>query len=107
MNQRLNLALLLLGAGIFVTLGDITLFHWARNNHWIHLALGLALNVVGITFYALTLRIESIGVATAIFLGINILAVSLAGFIFFSESIHLRGAIGMILIAFAIFLIEI
>ena len=106
-NTRLTMALLLLGAGVFVTRGDLVLFQWARSNYMSYLVLGLSLNLVGIFFYAQTLRFESVGVATAAFLGLNIFAVAFAGFLFFGESLNLRGTVGMVLIAFSIFLIEI
>jgi len=93
-------------AGIFVTIGDVILFQWARGSALYHLILGLGFNVIGIVFYAQTLRLESIGIATAAFLGLNILAVTLVGLFIFGETIRARGVIGMALIAFSIFLIE-
>lgn len=106
-DTRLTLAALLFLAGIFVTIGDVILFQWARENSFVYLAFGLLFNVAGITFYAQTLKLESLGLATAMFLGLNILAVTLAGCFIFGEKIPLRSALGMGLIAVSIFLIEI
>jgi multidrug transporter EmrE-like cation transporter len=106
-NTKLVLATLLFMAGVFVTIGDVILFQWARENNFVHLIFGLLFNVAGITFYAQALKFESLGLATAMFLGLNILAVTLAGCFIFGERIPLKGVLGMGLIAISIFLIEI
>ncbi|MAF50812.1 MAG: hypothetical protein CMH64_01850 [Nanoarchaeota archaeon] len=102
----MNLITLLIGAGIFVTFGDLVLAQWARENHLPFLFLGLFLNLIGIVFYANTLKLESIGIATAIFLGINILAVSLGSYFVFNETISLKNTLGMGLIVLSILMIE-
>jgi len=103
----MNLITLFAGAGLFVTIGDLMLAQWARTSYWVLLVLGLSLNVIGLIFYANTLRLESVGIATAIFLGINILAVTLGGYFFLNQSISFRGVIGLLLLASAITIIEI
>ncbi len=103
----MNPITLLIGAGIFVTAGDLFLAGWARVNYIGYLVAGLLLNLTGIVFYAFSLRAEIIGIATAIFLGLNIFAVSLGAYFLFDESIPLRGAIGISLIIISIMLMEV
>ena len=103
----MNSAMLLVGAGISVTIGDLILAGWARTSNWNLLIIGLLLNVVGIIFYANTLKFESVGLATAIFLGINIIAVTLGGYFFLNQSLNLRESLGILLLGIAIVIIEI
>ena len=103
----MNLLILFTLAGLGVTTGDVLLGHWARTSNWIFLVIGLVLNVIGILFYANTLSFRSVGIATAIFLAINIIAVSIAGVIFFREQFSVMQFIGIGLIVVAIMLIEI
>lgn len=102
----MNSITLFAGAGFFVTIGDLVLAQWARTTNWTLLVLGLMLNIIGIAFYANTLRLESVGIATAIFLGINIIAVTLGGYFFLNESLTLRESGGLLLLGIAITIIE-
>ena len=99
--------LLLSAAGLCVTVGDLALAIWARTNSSFYLILGLILNLIGILFYAQTLRLDNIGVATAIFLGLNILAVTIGGFFLFHESLNLRKVLALFLLVISILLLEI
>ena len=95
------------GAGLFVTIGDLILAQWARTSNWILLVLGLLLNIIGIGFYAQTLKLQSVGLATAIFLGINIIAVTIGGYFFLNQSVTLKEFLGVLVLASAILIIEI
>ena len=97
--------MLLIGAGIFVTAGDLVLARWAMNGSG--LWLGLALNLVGIMFYAQTLRLESVGVATALFLGVNIAAVALGGYVVFGDALTRNSMLGIGLMVLSIVLMEV
>jgi multidrug transporter EmrE-like cation transporter len=103
----MNLTTLFTLAGLGVTTGDLLLGHWARTSNWIFLVIGLIFNVIGILFYANTLTLRSVGIATAIFLAINITAVSITGMIFFREDVSILQFVGIGLIVLAIVLIEI
>jgi multidrug transporter EmrE-like cation transporter len=103
----MNIITLFASAGFFVTAGDLVLAQWARTSNWILLIIGLLLNVVGIGFYANTLRLESVGLATAIFLGINIIAVTLGGYFFLNQNLTFRQSTGLLLLGFAIIIIEV
>jgi multidrug transporter EmrE-like cation transporter len=102
----MNQIILFLGAGLFVTIGDLILAQWARTSNWILLVTGLILNLVGIGFYAQTLKLESVGLATAIFLGINVVAVALGGYFFLRQSITIKEFAGLGLMMLAIMVIE-
>ncbi|MBW3021133.1 EamA family transporter [Candidatus Woesearchaeota archaeon] len=103
----MNSSLLFIGAGIGVTVGDVLLCNWVRQNNNLFLFLGLLFNVIGILFYAQTLRFESIGVATSIFLAINIVAVTLAGLVLFGERISWSQGSGILMVIISIILMEI
>ena len=103
----MNGLFLLTSAGVFVTLGDLALAYWARVGQIPFILLGLLLNLLGILFYSQTLRRESVGIATAIFLGFNILAVTLGGVFLFDENIGLSRMFGLLTLAGSIIFIEV
>ena len=103
----MNLPILFALAGLGVTTGDILLGYWARTSNWVFLVIGLVFNIIGILFYANTLSLRGVGIATAIFLAINIAAVSIAGMIFFREQFSILQLTGIGLIIVSIVLIEI
>ncbi len=103
----MNLITLFAGAGLFVTAGDLILAQWARTSNWSLLAIGLVLNLLGIVCYANTLRFTGVGIATAIFLGVNILAVALGGMLFFRETLSFRTIAGLVFLLTAIVLVEV
>lgn len=97
---------LLLVAGVVVAAGDLALAYWSRAGALPFLVAGLALNLVGIGGYALTLRLENVGVATGVFLGLNILAVTLGGVVLLGENLSAPRAILLAVLAASIVAIE-
>ena len=93
-------------AGVLCTCGDISLAYWARQSTSLALLIGLGLNLAGISSYAFALTLEQVGIATALFLGFNILALSLAGFLVFSETPSPLQLVGLLLLIGSIILIE-
>ncbi len=104
---RMNTINLLIMAGILVTLGDFALAHWARVGQILFVLLGVVLNLFGILLYAQTLNLESIGIATGIFLGFNILAVTLGGIFLFGENVNLIRILGLLTLTGSIIFIEV
>ena len=104
---KMNAINLLVMAGILVTLGDLALAHWARAGQILFVLFGGVLNLFGILLYAQTLNLESIGIATGIFLGFNILAVTLGGIFLFGESISLVRILGLLILIGSIIFIEV
>jgi small multidrug resistance pump len=103
----MNIITLLIGAGILVTGGDLMLAEWALHQNPLWLLAGLALNLFGIILYAISLQYHQIGAATAIFLGLNIVAITLGGLLIFGQRISLRHAISILMIIVSIGVIEI
>lgn len=94
-------------AGALVTIGDLALAHWARAGPILFGLLGVAFNIGGILLYAHTLQMESVGVATAVFLGINILAVTLGGIFLFGEQLSAARIVGLFVLTVALVFVEI
>lgn len=103
----MKLATILIIAGLFVTCGDIALALWAKQSKIYLFVIGILLNLAGLLFYAQSLRLESVGVATALFLGINILAVTLIGAFVFKEGLPFKQICGLIVLVLAIVVLEI
>lgn len=103
----MNIVTLFVFAGLGVTIGDLILCYWAKTGNLPSLILGLLFNIIGIIFYANTLKLETVGIATTIFLASNIVAVTVLGILFYNESVSWMQVGGIVLILFAIVLIEI
>ena len=103
----MNALYILMGVGALYTIGDLALGYWARGNSLAYLVAGLAINFIGIVAYALTLRFESIGVATAVLLGLNIFAVTVASAVMFSEPLTIMRSIGLVILVSGIIFVEI
>ncbi len=103
----MKLATILLIAGLCVTSGDIVLALWAKQSKSYLFLIGMLLNILGIIVYAQSLRLESVGIATALFLGINILAVTVMGMIVFKEMLNIKQVLGLVGMVLAMVMIEI
>ena len=103
----MNAIYLLAAAGALMASGDIALAAWARSGHAWALGIGLLLNMAGILAYAHTLGAENIGAATAVLLGLNIVAVAAMGFLLFGQSMSLMRMAGMVFLTGSIIFIEI
>ncbi|PIZ51762.1 hypothetical protein COY27_02465 [Candidatus Woesearchaeota archaeon CG_4_10_14_0_2_um_filter_33_13] len=103
----MKLTTILIIAGLCVTSGDIVLALWAKQSRIYLFIIGILLNLAGLMVYAQSLRLESVGVATALFLGINILAVTIMGAIFLKESLHLKQIFGLAGLVVAMIILEI
>ncbi|MFA6460872.1 MAG: EamA family transporter [Candidatus Woesearchaeota archaeon] len=103
----MKLATILLIAGLCVTSGDIVLALWAKQSKAYLFLIGMLLNVAGIIVYAQSLRLESVGIATAMFLGINILAVTIMGMFVFKEMLNLKQALGLAGMVLAMVVLEV
>lgn len=103
----MNAITLLAMAGAIVTLGDLALAYSARAGQMLFVLLGVGLNVIGILIYAQTLSMESVGVATAVFLGINILAVTAGGILLFGDKISVARILGLLMLTSSMIFIEV
>lgn len=103
----MNTISLLVTAGIVVTIGDLVLAQWARSHQILFLIIGLLLNLIGIFAYANALQSEQIGIATALFLGFNILAVTLGGILIFSDRISILRAVSLFFLFCSIIFVEV
>jgi len=103
----MNVLYTLIIAGILVAIGDVALAQWSRLEEAQFLLLGLVFNLVGILLYAQTLSVEHIGIATALFLGLNIGAVTLSGIFLFNESLSSGKIFSLLTLLLGIILIEV
>lgn len=98
---------LLAAAGTLMALGDIALAAWSKEGQMHLIAAGLLLNIIGIIAYACTLGVGSVGAATAVMLGLNILMVAIFGYLFFGQALGAARALAMIMLVASIFFIEV
>ena len=103
----MNTIYILAMAAVPVTAGDLVLAHWARTNQFPFVVVGLVLNLIGIIIYSQALHTENIAVATAIFLGLNIFAVSLGSIFLFRESLSLPRGIGLLFLLISMIIVEV
>lgn len=105
--MTMNTIQLLIIAGTFATVGDLTLASAVRHNNLFSLILGLILNLVGIIFYSRTLGVENAGIATAIFLGLNIAIVTIGSIFLFNERLSIGRISGLITLVIGLVMIEV
>jgi len=103
----MKLATILLIAGLCVTSGDVVLALWAKQSKFYLFLIGMLLNIAGVIVYAQSLRMEAVGIATAMFLGINIVAVTIMGMFLFKQFLSWKQIVGMIGMVAAMVIIEI
>jgi multidrug transporter EmrE-like cation transporter len=98
--------LLLVIAGVLVSVGDFAFVKWMVGKNANFLLVGILLNIIGILFYAQTLSSEELGISTAAFLGVNIFLTSLGGKFLFKQDLGSGQIIGLIILLFGLILIE-
>ncbi|MFH1173922.1 MAG: hypothetical protein V1725_02210 [archaeon] len=96
----------ILAAGLLVALGDVLFVIWARQGQPLAFVIGLLLNIAGILCYAQSMRTLSAGVATTVYLGLNIVLVSIAG-LTLGDHIKASGLLGMAAVAVGIVLLQV
>jgi multidrug transporter EmrE-like cation transporter len=92
--------------GILLTLGDIALKKWAVDNLYFYYGLWLFLYLIGIIFFAMTLRSKNLAVANIILLAVNIVSLTLVSYFYFKEELTLTQLIGIVLATIGIVLVE-
>ena len=103
----MNTIYLLTTAGTLMGFGDLALAAWSRGGQAYFIVAGLLLNLLGIVAYAHTLSAENKGVATAMSLGLNILAITILSAAVFGQSLSVARTLGMFVLATSIIFIEV
>jgi len=99
-------AILLLGGGIFLTLGDIVFKYYAgHHNLWLY-GFGLLLYVAGLIPLIESYKYSNIEVASALLVLFNIIILAIVGWLFFKENIGWLEILGLIFACVAIVLLE-
>lgn len=103
----MNIAIiLLLIGGIVFTLGDLIMKKWALTNSHLFYLIGMGLYIVGLAFLAQSYKYKHIGIASAIIVLINIIALSLVSYFYFKETLSLAHIFGLVLGMISILIIE-
>lgn len=86
---------------------DVLFKKWSlgSKNYW--LIIGLAVYMIGTTFWAYSLKYGNLSKAISIFAVLNLIILVLIGVLFFKEDLSLTNKIGIILGIIGIILIEI
>nr|MDD3720660.1 EamA family transporter [Candidatus Gracilibacteria bacterium] len=104
--MKYKLLLLLILGGGFLTLGDIFLKKWALDNTIFMYAFSMILYLVGINFFALTLKESNLAIASTILVTANTVILVIVSYFYFKEKFTLLQAIGIILSVFGVILLE-
>lgn len=86
---------------------DILFKKWSLTSKNTLLAIGLALYFVGIAFWAISIKFELLSKAVSVFTILNMIAVVLAGVLYFKEDLSIINKIGIALGILSVVLIEI
>lgn len=90
---------LLLIAAIMEISGDLSLKWWAETDRWLGFGIGLVLYSLALIIFAVLLRRAELAVIFALWVGVAVLLLALAGWWIFGEALSLRRMAGIALVA--------
>jgi small multidrug resistance pump len=97
---------LLLVAAILEITGDLAFKWWAETGRWLGLVLGLIVYTLSLIIFAVLLRRAELAVIFALWVGVAVVLVALAGWGFFGEALSLRKVAGLALVIGGMILLQ-
>lgn len=97
---------LVLLAVLLEVVADVLFKKWATENRSILLLAGLLIYFIGTIFWAFSLQHEYLSKAISIFVILNLVLVTLAGFFLFGENVSNPAKVGIVLGIVSVALIE-
>ncbi|WP_291783741.1 SMR family transporter [Cecembia sp.] len=101
-----NVVFLLFVGALIDTAGDLLMKKWVETQSWQFFIVGMVFYLVGLSCLAFSFNFKNIAVASIIFVLLNIVLLSLAGWIFYGETLKTKEFFGILLGLMAVFLIE-
>lgn len=96
----------LIFGGAILTIGDIFFKYWTKNPTTLLYVVGILIYLGGLMFLVQSFKTQNIAIASAVFVIVNIVTLSIVSWIFFKEPLSTIQIIGIILAIGAIFLLE-
>lgn len=94
-------------SGLLFTAGDILLKYWAESAGKLHFVGALLLYLVAAVALGFSFRRREVAVAVAVLVSFNVIAISVAGFYLFGESLAPRELAGIALAVIAVVLLNV
>ena len=104
--KPLFLLLILLAVALEV-IGDILFKKWSIENKNMLLVTGLLIYFIGTAFWAISLKYEYLSKAITAFTVLNLVIITLVGFVIFKEDLSLINKIGIAVGVISVILVEI
>jgi multidrug transporter EmrE-like cation transporter len=98
--------LLLFSGGIVLTIGDIVMKEWVKNNQLLFYVLGLFIYLIGLIFLSQSFKFKNIAVASILLVLFNVITLTIVSIFFFKEAPSLKQGIGIALGLVAATLLE-
>lgn len=98
---------LLLIATTLEVIGDLALKWWAETDRWLGFGVGLIVYGLALILFAHLLRRAELAVIFALWVGVAIVLLALAGWWFFGEALSLRRVTGIALVIGGVILLQI
>lgn len=98
--------ILVISAGVILTIGDIILKEWVGTTYKTFYWLGIALYLVSMNLLAHSYKYEDIAVASMVMVIFNVLTLTLVGYFIFKENITPYEISGIVLGIIALILLE-
>jgi len=98
---------LLLGAAALEILGDLSFKWWAETNRWPGLVAGLVVYSGALVLFALLLRRAELAVILALWTGVAVVLMALAGWWLFGEDLSPRRLVGIALVIIGMALLQV
>lgn len=98
--------LILFGGGVVLTVGDIFMKEWVKNDSMVFYIIGILIYLVGMNFLAASFKFKNIGVASLILVLFNIIVLTIVSWLFFKESLTVPQLIGIVLGLISVSILE-
>jgi len=87
--------LLLLISGIILTIGDVIMKEWTRNNKFSWFSFGMIFYIVASVLISYSFKYKNIAIATMIYVVFNVFLLTVISWFYFKEKMNLMDFIGL------------
>src|SRR3989338_1046881 len=98
---------ILLGGGIILTIGDISIAKWVQTNKVSFFIAGLLIWLIGLIFLAWSFKYQNIAIASVIFVLFNVITLLLYSWIYMKDKVTPLQIAGLIIGIISIIILEI
>jgi multidrug transporter EmrE-like cation transporter len=101
-----NVVFVLFVGALMDTAGDLLMKKWIETHSWTFFSVGMVFYIAALSCLAFSFNFKNIAVASMMFVLLNIVLLSFAGWLFYGDTLKVKEVCGLLLGLGAIFLLE-